>query len=196
MLHLRDRKRLLRYDSARLRDSHFRWTQPGQLHVSVSLHPCALRMCVCVQMRGENNVNEHLLFRFFLMYLINKDETEHTGQVSVEYFMCFLPFFFFFYLTLSSCPSVRPPVLGVICVEDVPRALLGFLPSWWLFQEAIWGSAFLANYFKWKDKSHFPFLASLLLLLFAAPAANFMDSRISLSFYESQMLNKACFHSI
>lgn len=39
----------------------------------------------CVRM-NEKNINMQILFRFFLMYLINKDETEHTGQVS----NCFL----------------------------------------------------------------------------------------------------------
>lgn len=27
-------------------------------------------------------------FRFFLMYLVNKDETEHTGQVSLPFLFC------------------------------------------------------------------------------------------------------------
>lgn len=34
-----------------------------------------MRACVCV-FKGL-----YVYFRFFLMYLINKDETEHTGQV-------------------------------------------------------------------------------------------------------------------
>lgn len=92
-----------------------------------------------------------VLYRFFLMYLINKDETEHTGQVSLSVGLCvrgtkcltfcshsfqlavssFLPLSWFL---LSSVP-------GVICVEDVPGASVGLLPCWGLFQEAIWGSA-------------------------------------------------------
>lgn len=65
--------------------------------------------------------------RFFLMYLINKDETEHTGQVGVilrrsTYFVLLSPFLFPF-------SSFSVPV-GILCVENVPGALLGFLPSW------------------------------------------------------------------
>lgn len=41
---------------------------------------------------GGKYVNVRLLFRFFLMYLINKDETEHTGQVSLKSSMPFLLF--------------------------------------------------------------------------------------------------------
>lgn len=73
-----------------------------------------------------------LLFRFFLMYLINKDETEHTGQVRLRYlWVCLFfpsfsvsnqPGFFFCFVCFS--------VLGVIRVEDVPGALLGLFPRW------------------------------------------------------------------
>lgn len=72
------------------------------------------------------------------MYLINKDETEHTGQVGITvhrppYFVILPPFLF----TLS---AFSVPV-GILCVENVPGAMLGLLPSWRLFQKAIRGSA-------------------------------------------------------
>lgn len=73
-----------------------------------------------------------LLFRFFLMYLINKDETEHTGQVRFKHFWVFF-FHFQFLISLFSCFSVS----GVIRVEDVPGAVLGLFPCWRLFQKAI-----------------------------------------------------------
>lgn len=59
------------------------------------------------------------------MYLINKDETEHTGQVRLKY----LGFFFFHFQFLTVCVLLFH-VLGVIRVEDVSRALLGLFPSW------------------------------------------------------------------
>lgn len=76
-------------------------------------------------------------FRFFLMYLINKDETEHTGQVSVDSW-----YHSFRTEKISKCLSVKAHAItfsasGVIRVEDVPRALLGLLPCWRLFQKAI-----------------------------------------------------------
>lgn len=41
---------------------------------------------VCAKMKKKKKINASSFFRFFLMYLINKDETEHTGQVSVTGF--------------------------------------------------------------------------------------------------------------
>ncbi|CAG00547.1 unnamed protein product, partial [Tetraodon nigroviridis] len=68
--------------------------------------------------------DEHNLanYMFFLMYLINKDETEHTGQVRLKHFWVFF-FHFQFLISLFSCFSVS----GVIRVEDVPGAVLGLL---------------------------------------------------------------------
>lgn len=60
-------------------------------------------MCASVQMRG-GNVNMCLLFRFFLMYLINKDETEHTGQVRLKNVWGIFSFIFSFLISL--CPLV------------------------------------------------------------------------------------------
>ena len=80
MLHMWHWKWLLWHDTTWLWDPHFRWTQPGQLHVSVL--PLWHSACT-YQWR---NINMQILFRFFLMYLINKDETEHTGQVSLDCF--------------------------------------------------------------------------------------------------------------
>lgn len=75
-------------------------------------------------------------FRFFLMYLINKDETEHTGQVSLDsWYHSFRTEKISKRLSLKA--HITFSVSGVICVEDVPRALLGFLPCWRLFQKAI-----------------------------------------------------------
>lgn len=55
-------------------------------------------MCVLAQMKKYWH---WFLFRFFLMYLINKDETEHTGQVSLK---CFVQFYYqdFLWLTIHS----------------------------------------------------------------------------------------------
>lgn len=110
--------------------------------MSVSLRLAqTLRVCVSARKWGGGNVKPCLPFRFFLMYLINKDETEHTGQVRLKYF----GFFFFHFQFLTHSVSSCFPALGVIRVEDVSRALLGLFPSWWLFQKAIRGSAFLAD---------------------------------------------------
>lgn len=136
-------KWLLWYNTTWLWNPHFRWAQPGQLHVSVP------PLCYSVRMYKWENTNMWVLFRFFLMYLINKDETEHTGQVSLN---CFITVFlivvlFSFQFLVSCCEFLflHPLFLGVVRVEDVPGALLGLLPCWRLFQKAIWGSAFLAN---------------------------------------------------
>lgn len=88
------------------------------------------------------NVVSLFSLRFFLMYLINKDETEHTGQVRIctDYFQCV--FRYWIYKTLKRSFVVVGCLLsGVICLEDVPGAVLGLLPCWRLFQEAVWGSA-------------------------------------------------------
>lgn len=71
------------------------------------------------------------------MYLINKDETEHTGQVSLHFW-----YHGFSTEKISKCLSPKARAItfcvsGVVRVEDVPRALLGFLPCWRLFQKAI-----------------------------------------------------------
>lgn len=68
------------------------------------------------------------------MYLINKDETEHTGQVSLISLNTVLSL-----LLSTSCvmPFEFLSCLGVVCVEDVPGALLGLFPCWRLFQKAI-----------------------------------------------------------
>lgn len=120
-------------------------------------------LCVTVCARTNKEIlTRKSFFRFFLMYLINKDETEHTGQVSLDCFATGVLFYYqdSYWLITKSAPlsfCVHTPlvlvlvltssVLGVIRVEDVPGALLGLLPCWWLFQKAIWGSAFLAKYF-------------------------------------------------
>lgn len=87
------------------------------------------------------------------MYLINKDETEHTGQVSLITFIKFSTDWRYrvcsFHFLISCCvvwnAVLTFSVSGVICLEDVPGALLGLLSCWRLFQKAVWGSAFLAN---------------------------------------------------
>lgn len=65
------------------------------------------------------------------MYLINKDETEHTGQVGPTLSQLLVP------RTQAVFDVLPPSVLGVVRVEDVPGALLGLLPRWRLFQEAV-----------------------------------------------------------
>lgn len=85
MLHMWHRKWLLWYHTTWLWDAHFRWTQPGQLHVS-SL-PLCWSLCVYMCEYIGDDIKVLNPYRFFLMYLINKDETEHTGQVSL---ICFL----------------------------------------------------------------------------------------------------------
>lgn len=106
------------------------------------------------------SVKSHLCFcfRFFLMYLINKDETEHTGQVSKyrDWFetnidvsktkvQASLVFF-----GIVNFESRHSPTLhhfsGVICVEDVPGTMLGLLPCWRLLQEAVWGPAWIKSW--------------------------------------------------
>lgn len=78
------------------------------------------------------------LDRFFLMYLINKDETEHTGQVrwrskpvlsnkTKMTIKVMLPLCFFRFST------------GVLCMEDVSGEMLGLLPCWRLFPQTIRG---------------------------------------------------------
>lgn len=140
MLHLWDRKRLLWHNAARLRDSHFGWTQPGQLHVSVSLRLPRLFVCVCAQMSGRKCEN---VSTFQVLFDVSNqqrwDGAHRAGKAEIFVFFSF--HFQFLTQSVSSCF----PVLGVIRVEDVSRALLGLFPSWWLFQKAIWGSAFLAN---------------------------------------------------
>lgn len=68
------------YNSTWLWDPYAWRTQPGQLHVSNSVlwHLSDVIQSLHLQ---TNRTNVSLLTRFFLMYLINKDETEHTGQV-------------------------------------------------------------------------------------------------------------------
>lgn len=161
MLHMWHWKWLLWYYTTWLWDTHFRWAQSGQLHVSVPPLCHSVYMYVC----KWANINMQVFYRFFLMYLINKDETEHTGQVSLIRFITV----FFFFLLLLRFPLTEnricyfqclvpccirlwnlvltSSVLGVIRLEDVPGALLGLLPCWRLFQKAIWGSAFLADRF-------------------------------------------------
>lgn len=68
------------------------------------------------------------------MYLINKDETEHTGQVGLDLWLC-LPASGAERQTVSHALPLS--VLGIICVEDVPRALLGLLSCWRLFQKTV-----------------------------------------------------------
>jgi hypothetical protein len=85
-----------------------------------------------------------LLDRFFLMYLINKDETEHTGQVwSLSPFCPLSPEKMllvisgtkgYYILTRLFVCLLR---LGVIRVEDVPGEAMGLFPRWRLFQKAV-----------------------------------------------------------
>lgn len=52
-------------------------------------------LCVTVCARTNKEIlTRKSFFRFFLMYLINKDETEHTGQVSLD---CFATGVLFYY---------------------------------------------------------------------------------------------------
>lgn len=84
------------------------------------------------------------------MYLVNKDETEHTGQVRLHLhlvfiytqalFICSFKHFPFFQVCWKSV-SVFFSSTGIICVEDVSGAMLGFLSGWRLFQETVWGPA-------------------------------------------------------
>lgn len=96
-------------------------------------------------------------FRFFLMYLINKDETEHTGQVSKyrDWFktnidvsktkvQASLVFFGIVNFESRYSPTLHH-FSGVIRVEDVPGTMLGLLPCWRLLQEAVWGPAWIKS---------------------------------------------------
>lgn len=74
-----------------------------------------------------------VLHRFFLMYLINKDETEHTGQVSVSKSLSLCEPLMCLCNTLNNVPSTPSLPSGVLCMEDVPGEMLGLLPSWRLF---------------------------------------------------------------
>lgn len=73
----------------------------------VDLH---VKGCAACVRTNEKNINTQILFRFFLMYLINKDETEHTGQVSNCFLYCFKTSFFISFSssfqTASSCSHV------------------------------------------------------------------------------------------
>ncbi len=65
------------------------------------------------------------------MYLINKDDTEHTGQVRhVKMFITDKH-------KKQSKYNRRVCVTGIIRVEDVPGEMLGFLPCWRLLQKTI-----------------------------------------------------------
>lgn len=116
MLHMWHWKWLLWYYTTWLWDTHFRWAQSGQLHVSVPPLCHSVYMYVC----KWANIKMHVFYRFFLMYLINKDETEHTGQVSL---IRFITVFFFFFVIIKisidwkqdlllsvSCPMLHPPL--------------------------------------------------------------------------------------
>ncbi len=107
-----------------------------------------------------------LHFRFFLMYLINKDVTEHTGQVQLAmnlyWKQIFGPFqsercvlndtlkwettdkrtlrYTIYYKMNCDCITT-----GIIRVEDVPGTLLGVLSCWRLFPETVWRSTQLNN---------------------------------------------------
>lgn len=108
---------------------------------------CRVHDCVC-------------LCRFFFMYLINKDETEHTGQV----FPIILSHLFWCVDGSVPNPSERLPdqqhvwswglktqfcysthnlvcLSGVVRLENVPGTLLGILSRWRLFPETIRGPA-------------------------------------------------------
>lgn len=87
------------------------------------------------------------------MYLINKDETEHTGQVrgchgrTVGGDVDFSNKVSQQVAVQSSHPHQASedmtnllfptPTLGVLCVEDVPREMLGLLPGWGLFPQTV-----------------------------------------------------------
>lgn len=91
MLHMWDRKRLLWHNATRLWDSHFRWTQPGQLHVSVYLHLPGLCKCFCVQMRGEKC---YRLSTFQVLFNVSNqqrwDGAHWAGQAEIlMYFLSF-----------------------------------------------------------------------------------------------------------
>lgn len=86
MLHLRHRQRLLWSNASRVWDPHLTRAQPRQLPVSAATHKPTKRLLPAFhRISGHfSQLSRPPMCRFFLMYLINKDETEHTGQVRVR----------------------------------------------------------------------------------------------------------------
>lgn len=82
MLHLWHREWLLRPDASRLWNTHLTRAQPGELPVGAALN---WENGSILNIFSDNSHGSCVhLCRFFLMYLINKDETEHTGQVRID----------------------------------------------------------------------------------------------------------------
>lgn len=81
MLHLWHREWLLRPDASRIWNTHLTRAQPGELPVGAALNR-ENGSILNISSDNSNGSCVHLR-RFFLMYLINKDETEHTGQVRI-----------------------------------------------------------------------------------------------------------------
>lgn len=80
MLHLWHWQRLLWPDASRVWNPHLTRAQPSQLPVSAASSMMKFEVLQIFVMTPSCPP----VCRFFLMYLINKDETEHTGQVRDE----------------------------------------------------------------------------------------------------------------
>lgn len=61
---------------------------------------------------------------FFLTHLLNKPDTEHTGQV-----------WYFHEISRYIHDNL---FVGKLCLGDVPKSQMGLLSCWWLFSTSIW----------------------------------------------------------
>lgn len=86
MLHMWHWKWLLWHDATWLWDPHFRWTQPGQLHVSV------LPLCHSVCTHQQRNINTQILFQVLLNVPHQQgwDGAHWTGQSGLFCYRCFV----------------------------------------------------------------------------------------------------------
>lgn len=111
---------------------HHTALRPTLLMNTTWLTTCRYLFCINLSTNAGLNVNMWACFRFFLMYLINKDETEHTGQVSLNSFITGIPPTDSSLLLSVSWLTLRPPL------SLFSHPLLQESYVWKMYQERCW----------------------------------------------------------